>query len=149
MMWLLYREQTDGCHIRHGSAGRDTDCLNYLISAWKGFYAEIKNVSEYNGCYWYGHSCQPIRDVPTLAHETLPERYEKTMANLAKITEAGYHVEVQFECEFDKWILDVHPELETHPIVQHEPLNTRDALYGGRTEDMRLHYKVAEGETIQ
>jgi hypothetical protein len=29
-------------------------------------------------------------------------------------------------------------------------LNTRDALYGGRTEDMRLHYKIIEGEeTIQ
>jgi hypothetical protein len=33
--------------------------------------------------------------------------------------------------------------------VLHEPLNTRDALYGGRTEAMRLHYKAAEGETIQ
>ena len=31
----------------------------------------------------------------------------------------------------------------------HTPLNTRDALYGGRTEAMRLHYKVKEGESIQ
>jgi len=30
------------------------------------------------------------------------------------------------------------------------PLNTRDALYGGRTEAMRLHYKIKEGEeTVQ
>jgi len=29
------------------------------------------------------------------------------------------------------------------------PLRTRDALYGGRTEAMRLHYKAREGETIQ
>jgi len=36
------------------------------------------------------------------------------------------------------------------PIVRHAPLNTRDALYGGRTEAMRLHYKVREGvETVQ
>jgi hypothetical protein len=39
--------------------------------------------------------------------------------------------------------------LKTHPIVEHEPLNTRDALYGGRTEPIRLHYKIAEGETIE
>jgi hypothetical protein len=71
------------------------------------------------------------------------------MDRLAKITEAGYLVEVQCECEFDKGILAVHPELEAHPIVLHEPLNTRDALYGGRTEAMRLHSKAAEGETIQ
>jgi G:T-mismatch repair DNA endonuclease (very short patch repair protein) len=71
------------------------------------------------------------------------------MARLAKITEAGYQVEVRWECEFDKWILTAHPELETNPIVLHEPLNTRDSLYRGRTEAMLLHYKAAEGETIQ
>ena len=42
------------------------------------------------------------------------------------------------------------PELKTHPLVQHSPLNTRDSLYGGRTEDTMLHYKIREGEeTIQ
>jgi hypothetical protein len=71
------------------------------------------------------------------------------MARLTKITEAGYQVEVQWECEFDKDILPAHPELEAHPIVLHEPLNTRDAQYGGRTEAKRFHYKAAEGETIQ
>ena len=36
-----------------------------------------------------------------------------------------------------------------HPVVQHSPLNTRDALYGGRTEGMRLHHTAGVGETIQ
>jgi hypothetical protein len=71
------------------------------------------------------------------------------MARLAKITEAGYQVEVQWECDFNKGILAAHPELKAHPIELHEPLNTRDDLYGGRTEAMRLHYKAAEGETVQ
>jgi G:T-mismatch repair DNA endonuclease (very short patch repair protein) len=66
-----------------------------------------------------------------MAGDTLVERYEKTMARLVKITEAGYKVEVQWECEFDKGILATHPELEAHPIVLHEPLNKRDALYRG------------------
>jgi len=40
--------------------------------------------------------------------------------------------------------------LQTHPLVQKAPLKTRDALYGGRTEAMRLHSKIREGEeTIQ
>ena len=39
-----------------------------------------------------------------------------------------------------------HPELKTHPVVGHSPIKTREALYGGRTEAMRLHYKVREGE---
>jgi hypothetical protein len=60
---------------------------------------------------------------------------------------AGYRVEVQWECELDENILS---ELQTHPLVQQAPLKTRDALYGGRTEAVRLHCKVREGkETIQ
>jgi G:T-mismatch repair DNA endonuclease (very short patch repair protein) len=50
------------------------------------------------------------------------------MARLGKITEAGYQVLVQWEYEFDKIILAAHLELEAHPIVLHEPPNTRDTL---------------------
>jgi G:T-mismatch repair DNA endonuclease (very short patch repair protein) len=48
-----------------------------------------------------------------VAGDTLAERYEKTMVRQAKIKQAGYQVEVQWECEFDKGILTAHPELET------------------------------------
>jgi len=72
------------------------------------------------------------------------------MVRIERITRAGYQVEIQRECEFDEEILTHHPELKTHPVVGHSPLNTRDALYGGRTEAMRRHYKVREGErTLQ
>ena len=38
----------------------------------------------------------------------------------------------------------------THPIARHEQMNTRDALYGGRTEAMRLQYKIREDvESVQ
>ena len=61
-----------------------------------------------------------------------------------------YQVEVQWECEFDEEILTHHPDLKSHPLVLHSPLNTRGALYGGRTEEMSLLYKVHEGEeTVQ
>jgi G:T-mismatch repair DNA endonuclease (very short patch repair protein) len=50
------------------------------------------------------------------------------MERLAQIIQAGYQVEVQWECDLDKGILAAHPELKTHSIIQHGPLNTRDAL---------------------
>jgi len=91
--------------------------------------------------------CQPFRDVKTLANgKTLAERYEQTMARIEQLKSAGYAVKEQWECEFE----GVADDLRTHPIVRHVPLNTRDALYGGRTEAMRLHYKIKEGEeTVQ
>jgi len=72
------------------------------------------------------------------------------MSRLGQITEAGYQVKIEWECEFDNAVIvNQKPEMLTHPIVEQSPLPIRDALYGGRTEAMHLHYKVRENETIQ
>jgi len=68
-----------------------------------------------------------------------------TQARIEQLKSVGYTVKVQWECEFEG-----AEDLQRHPIVRHAPLNTRDALYGGRTEAMRLNYKIREGEeTVQ
>jgi hypothetical protein len=71
------------------------------------------------------------------------------MARLQQITSVGNIVEVVWDCQFDKDILAHNPELKYHPIVQHIPLNTREALYGGRTDAVVLHYAKREGKGIQ
>ena len=72
------------------------------------------------------------------------------MTRIQEIARAGYNVKIQWECEFDNAkIVEENPELLTHPIVRYSPLKTKDALYGGRTEAMRLHYKIGENETIE
>jgi len=58
----------------------------------------------------------------------------------------GLSVRSRVGCEFDDEVLTRHPDLKTHPAVLYNLVNTRDALYGGRSEAMRLHYKVREGE---
>jgi G:T-mismatch repair DNA endonuclease (very short patch repair protein) len=113
MVLLVYSEQTDGCRIQHGRNGCEYRLHELPNLSVDGFCAETKTVYEFKGCYWHGHSCQPFRDVPTLAGDKLAERYEKTMTRLAQITQAGYQGEVQWECDFDNGILDAHPELET------------------------------------
>jgi G:T-mismatch repair DNA endonuclease (very short patch repair protein) len=113
MMWLVYREQTDGCHICHGRNGleyRLPGLPNFIMDV---FCEETKTVYEFIGCYWHVHSCQPFRDTPKMAGDILAERCVKTMARLAKITDAGYQAEVQLECEIDKGMLAANPELET------------------------------------
>jgi len=105
---------------------------------------ETNTVYEFSGCFWHGHTCQPFWDVATLSVDTLVERYERTMSRLEQIIREGYQVKVQWECEFEEKL-----ELLTHPLVRQSPLCTRDALYGGRTEAMRLHFKVRDNETMQ
>ena len=63
---------------------------------------EINTVYEFCGCYWHRHTCLPYRDVTKWAGDTLAHNYERTMAGLEEITHAGYQVEVQWECAFDK-----------------------------------------------
>jgi G:T-mismatch repair DNA endonuclease (very short patch repair protein) len=98
-----------------------------------GICVDTGTVYELFGCFWHGHKCLNFRDVTKASGETLAERYEQIMQRLEKITRAGYQVVVQRECVFDRDILSKHPELQTHPVVDREPLNTRDALYRGRT----------------
>jgi G:T-mismatch repair DNA endonuclease (very short patch repair protein) len=68
----------------------------------------------------------------------LANAYENIIFRLERITRAGYQVKVQWECEFEP-IEDTEVEESLH-------LRTKDALYGRRTEAMRLHYTVKEGE---
>ena len=133
----------------HGRNSREVRLPALHRLSVDGYCRETNTVYEFCGCYWHGHTCIPYRDVMTGAGDTLAQRYERTMARLKKITQAGYQVEEQWECDFDRGILADHPELKLHPIVQHSPLNTRDAIYGGCTEAMRLHHAAGEGETIQ
>jgi hypothetical protein len=49
-----------------------------------------------------------------------------------------------------QWEYEFEPLEESSVEEEYLPLRTRDALYGGRTEAMRLHYRVREGqETMQ
>jgi hypothetical protein len=49
-----------------------------------------------------------------------------------------------WECEFERDILPKHLQLRNNPLVQHTPINTLNALYGGRIEDTSLHKTIDE-----
>jgi hypothetical protein len=132
----------------HGRNGSEYRLPEFQRLSVDGFCRETKTVYKFFGCYFHGHTCLYYRDIPTMGGDTLAQRYEQTMPRLEQIRNAGCQVEVQRECEFDKNILLQHPGLKNHPLIRHSPLNTRDALYGGRTEAMSPHYKIGEGETI-
>ena len=95
LMWLVYREKLDGCRIKYGRNGREYRLPALPRLSTDGFCEETNTVYELFGCYWHGHTSLPYRDDKTGDGETLAERYEKTMARLEQITQAGHQVEVQ------------------------------------------------------
>ena len=80
-----------------------------------GFCKETNTVYQFCDCYWHRHTFLQYRDVTTGAGDTLAERYGKTMARLQQIIQAGYQVEVKWECDFDKGILAENLELRHVP----------------------------------
>ena len=112
LMWLVYREQLDGCRIMHGRNGGEYRFPALPRLSVDGFCEETNIVYEFCVCYWY--YILVFRSVTSLeAGDTLAERYEKTMSRLEQITQAGYQAEVQWYCDFDRGILPDHPELNT------------------------------------
>jgi len=80
-----------------------------------------------------------------MSGDTLAERYERTMSRLERITQAGYQVKIQWECEFDETgIVNQKPELLTHPIVEQFPLNPRCFIRGSNRSHafVPLHLQI-------
>jgi len=147
LLWLLHMDQADGCQIQHARNGREyrpPELPHYIVN---DYCVEKRTVYEFLGCYYHGCTCQPCRDVKTNSGEKLAERYEQTLSRIEQINRAGYQVKIQWECKFDEaGIVEHKPELLVNSIVKHAPLITRDAVYGGRTKGMWLHYKIRVGE---
>jgi len=132
--------------IIHGRNGREFKVPELPHFSVDGYGPEIRTIYEFFGCHWHGRTCQPVRYDTTLHGDALAERYDRTMSNMEQMTREGYLVKFQLESEF----ADAgRAELLAQSLVQKSKLRNRDALYGGRTEVMRLHYKARENETIQ
>jgi G:T-mismatch repair DNA endonuclease (very short patch repair protein) len=140
-------EQTDGVAIKHARNRREYRLPELPLFGVDGYCVETNKIYEFFGCYWHGCTCRRFREVITTKGDTLAARYEETMARIEQITRAGYQVQVQCVCEFDNTGIAT-AELLAHPTVCKSALCTRDALHGGQTEAIRLHYKAREGETI-
>jgi len=108
-MWLVHMEKTDGVKITHCRNGREYRFPEMPRFSVDGYCPETHTIYEFFGCYYHGHTCQPLRYVTTLRGDTLAKRYERTMWCLEHITRAEYLVKVQWECEFDDAGRPAHP----------------------------------------
>ena len=140
VMWLVHRERTDGCTISHGRNRRVYRLPELPNLSVDGYCHETRKVYKFYGCFWHGHTCLPFRDVTKLNKDTLSETYEQTMARLERITQAGYEVEVEWECHFDSEIIPHHRELKTsHGPTQSSQIPRRPTrgLYRGNENSLQ------------
>ena len=156
--WLAYQEShlaKDGKkeRIRHARNGGEkrvkTSKGKEHVDGWD---EESKTVFEFLGCLWHGcPSCYPnSRD---LTHPIMPDRtpnqaHRATTEKLKRLGEK-YTVKSVWECTW-RSMKQQNPSVKSFVsgLSWVDPLQPRDAFFGGRTGAVALHHEVSPGEKI-
>ena len=154
--WLTWKARGlgDETRIRHVDNGGETRLVGMLVD---GYDDATRTVYEFNGCFYHGcprfFPKQRYRVSVRRGDRSFAECYEATRVKKERLEAAGYHVTTQWECDWDRRV-KAGPELKTfvegRRRTKAEPLQPRDAFFGGRTNAVRLHHETSrEGETIR
>ena len=150
--WLLWEEKKLGRQIR--SAMNEGE---YHIPGTRyhvdGYDPQTRTCYEYNGCFWHGcRTCFPNREEK---HQRLGDRgMEAARKDTEKKKEAllkrGYQVKEIWGCE---WAGEKRDNEECWNFVSQlqfvEPMNPRNAFFGGRTNAVKLYHQCKADEKIE
>lgn len=120
---------------------------------------EGRTVYEFLGCFWHGcKDCHPDQDT---VNENLGASYkalhDTVDAKHAYYTKHGFRCEFMWECKF-KQLKASNPDLQafyTERMAHYQaaklagPVNLRDALKGGRTNNIKFLHQTAPDENIR
>src|SRR5271170_1878224 len=155
LTWLLWEERQRIIRIEHAGNGREVNIPTTRYKA-DGFHAPTRTVFEFYGCAFHG--CPNFYQTPTSKKKFVPgsntktmeTAYRETLDRARNIRKAGFKLVEKWECEFRKQM--VNNKTLTRFAAQRtrdEPINPRDAFFGGRTNATCLYYKKSEeGETV-
>ena len=163
MQWLYflekkYRQDGIDIDIQHArsDAGEksilftspDARKTVYKVDGYFEYNGE-KYVCEFNGCNWHGcRECYPRDRERTLEHgKTLEQRYKDTLLKEKRLKSMGYNVITIWSHSFADMVKsDENLAAFINSLGLRDPINIRDAYYGGRTNAIVLHYIFKKGE---
>ncbi len=154
LMWLkflIHTKQYD--HIRHAKNGGEVRIGPYRLD---GYNETTNTFFEFHGCFFHGcPKCYNQRKFSTWHQEfwkNVHEKHNTRIQDLKKLFKHQYpgsnFVEI-WGCEFND-MKKTNNDLKIFMIEKNilDAINPRDALYGGRTNALRLYHKISEGEKI-
>ena len=143
--WLDYISKKNNIKIQHALEGGEK-CINSNLKV-DGFCQSSNTVYEFQGCFWHGcPDCYKPDVINNKNQSDMKTLYNKTQDKNNKITSAGYNLIEMWECKLkkDKSFQKYYKNDWKREVV--DPLNPRDAFYGGRTNATKLLYEFKEGE---
>ena len=145
IMWLNY--VSNGANIQHALNGGEK-VLTIGDKTYKvdGFCEETNTVYEFYGCFWHGcPNCYKPNIINSKSQRDMGTLNDQTIGKRDTIKNAGYNHASTYECQLTKnKDFQKFAKNFTQEIV--EPLNPRDAFYGGRTNATKLLYNFKENE---
>ena len=106
----------------------------------------LKTFIFYTGC----QSCYDKETVNPVNGKTMLELYEGTKEKVRYLENQGLRVIEKWECQLRKEMEhdeEMHRYFEEYELV--DPLQARDAFYGGRTNATTLFYECQDDEEIR
>ena len=145
IMWLDWIQRKNGLKIQHSVNGGEKKIGKYFVD---GYCDENKTIYEYNGCFWHGcNKCYCNGNVKNeYNNKSMKQLFREHNEKVNYLKNMKYNVEVMWECDF-KNLMKKNKDIENdfqYEIV--EPLNPRDAFFGGRTNACKLKYSFKEKE---
>jgi G:T-mismatch repair DNA endonuclease (very short patch repair protein) len=159
--WLNWMAANNHVSIQHAINGREHkinyfkfkendgdkkvfDKLEYMLD---GYDAKNNTAYEFHGCYWHGcPTCYNPKTMNTQTKTTMGELYRNTLRRSDHIKNLGYNLVEIWQCQ---WTSQLKASAEIREFVEMNQadvlptLNPRDAMYGGRVEASKLHWKAS------
>ncbi len=80
----------------------------------------------------------------------MDEAYAATITREQELKTMGYTLVVMWSCDFNRLVantIGLKEKLAAMDVV--DPLDARDAFFGGRTNAIKLHHKCENGDRLQ
>jgi hypothetical protein len=130
-------------NIKHALNGGEVGICGGRVD---GYDAITKTIYQFQGCFFHGCTkCYGPGTLHLIRHTTMGELYQATIDRTALLKNNGYKVVEIWECEWKKSPL--YKKYKNPDII--EPLNVKDAFFGGRTECFKLKREVTGDEKIR
>ena len=174
LQWLSYTAEKEEIRMQHDRNGGEKRVGNYYLD---GYCEETHTAYEYQGCYWHGKGfflgversvtlytyyvslfflgcpeCYPMRNTmnPGANNKTMEQLYQDTQKKVRYLKDRGFEVVEKWGCAFKKELKqdeEMRQFMEDHGFI--EPLQPRDAFFGGRTNAAKLLHECRGNEKIK
>lgn len=145
ILWLNYISMKENVDIEHAQNKGEKQFGKYFLD---GYDPNNKIGYEFHGCYFHGcQKCFTPETFNQVKQCSMKSVYEKHCDRIKYLEKCVKIVQI-WECEFDKIKDDVLEKVK-HNQTFSSPLLPREALFGGRTNALRLYYDAKDDEEIR